>query len=85
MASYFSQIRKAMAEGHLPGDRILIIAAKRENTKPTETARETLSADDILREVLSELNTNISKLSSVLDGSAMRSGRATLEHHLQPG
>nr|WMB96346.1 putative RNA-dependent RNA polymerase [Leptomonas pyrrhocoris qin-like virus] len=73
------EVRSSWREGRAPGDRVLYGAAKSENTKFGEKVRETMSADDVLRAILSEVDENMSKIAKVADGVAMRSGRPGLE------
>lgn len=76
-------VRQAMRDGHLPGDRILYLAAKRENTKYGEKVRETASGDDVLREALSELDMNAQHIATSMHGVAMRMGRAGFEKRME--
>nr|UUG74201.1 MAG: RNA-dependent RNA polymerase [XiangYun qin-like virus] len=78
-----SEVRRGMRSGNLPGDRVLLLAAKRENTKYGEKVRETASGDDVLREALSELDYNAQSVARVLHGVAMRMGRVGFEKRMQ--
>ena len=80
LLNFGAQVKPLDAKPPIPNPKPS--TAKRENTKPASSARETLSADDILREVLSELNTSEHqhlKNVCLLDGAAIRAGRAKLE------
>jgi hypothetical protein len=72
-------IRKGLSEGKVPGDRISYIAGKMENTKYPGNQRETHSADDISREIYTEFDINISRISSIVMGVAMRASKTQLE------
>nr|ASA47455.1 RdRp [Wilkie qin-like virus] len=74
-----SKVREAMNTGNLVGDRVLVLSAKRENTKVGEKVRETASGDDILREALSELDMNLQQIGQTLHGVAMKMGRVGFE------
>jgi hypothetical protein len=74
-----SHVRDSWAKGKPAGDRVYVVAAKRENTKGTDSVRDTESADDISRELISEGEANLRRLSGVLDGVTMGMGRGQLE------
>lgn len=74
-----TDIRSRWEKGSIPGDRVLYCAGKSENTKYGAKVRETISADDVLRECLSEIDANMATLSSYVGGVAMRAGRAGTE------
>nr|QGA70917.1 RNA-dependent RNA polymerase [Gran virus] len=67
-----ARVREAWRAGHIPGDRVLYTAAKSENTKYGAKIRETMSGDDVMRAVLSEIDENMSHLATYVDGVAMR-------------
>ena len=63
MGNILLGIQKGLMEGKLPGDRIILLASKRENTKvgvPLEGGltgtRETGSGDDVMRESFTEFD-----------------------------
>lgn len=75
-----SEIRAAWSSGSLPGSRNLYMAGKSENTKFDEKVRETMSADDVMRECLSEIDRNMTTIGHVVHGVTMRRGRSSVEH-----
>nr|UYE93927.1 MAG: putative RNA-dependent RNA polymerase [Ilomantsi qinvirus] len=77
------QVRIGMENGRLPGQRVLVLAAKRENTKFGEKVRETASGDDILREALSELDYNAQQIARSVHGVALRMGRMGFEKRME--
>nr|QGA70919.1 RNA-dependent RNA polymerase [Nackenback virus] len=78
-----SDVREGMEKGKLPGDRVLVLAAKRENTKFGEKVRETASGDDVLREALSELDYNAQQVAASVHGVALRMGRMGFEKRME--
>jgi hypothetical protein len=75
-----AEVRESWERGKLVGDRIAHVAGKRENTKGYDGTRETESADDIMRETLSEGESNIRRLASILDGATCGMSRSQLEY-----
>jgi len=73
------EVRSSWEKGAPVGDRMGYVAAKSENTKPAGQQRETLSADDVLRECLTELDINVSKLSKFVNGVVVRAGKVQTE------
>lgn len=57
------------------------VAGKSENTKKGPGVRETLSADDVHRVLLSEFD-NISSIGSSVEGVSARMGRTRLEKQM---
>ena len=61
------EVRAGLMKGELPGDRIILLASKRENTKvgvplakgKLTGTRETASGDDVMRESLAEFDRNL--------------------------
>jgi len=76
-------IRECWKKGYIPGDRVLYEAVKSENTKVPGKQRETMSADDILRECLTEVDINLSKIGNFAHGVAMRAGRRGTEQGIK--
>jgi len=61
---------------------LVVLAAKRENTKLGEKVRGTGSASDWARELLSEIDLNLGVIGGIVEGVAMRLGRAKYEKTL---
>nr|UNI73971.1 MAG: RNA-dependent RNA polymerase [brine shrimp qin-like virus 4] len=65
------------SDSHI-GDNVAVIAGKAENTKPGGVSdhpfktRETLSADDCTREILSEMDANLKPISKYVPGCSQR-------------
>lgn len=74
-----ADVRIAWSHGSIPGSRVLYCSGKSENTKFGAKVRETMSADDILRECLTEIDINMATISKYAGGVAMRAGRAGTE------
>lgn len=74
-----SEIREMMASNVIAGDRVGAVAVKAENCKYPGKQRETVSGDDIMRELLSELDINIANILHATSGVAMRTGRNRIE------
>jgi len=71
---------KALAKaGIILGKRICNVSAKGENTKIPKKVRETESADDIMRELLSEIETNFRRLAKNILGATSGMSKADLE------
>ena len=74
-------------KGTLPGDRIILLASKRENTKVGVSldkgkltgTRETASGDDVMRECLTEYDRNLETLAGVVHRVACRADNHTIE------
>ncbi|APG78077.1 RNA-dependent RNA polymerase [Wenzhou qinvirus-like virus 2] len=76
-------VRMAAASGTLPGDRVLYVAAKSENTKFGDKVRDTHSADDITRELLSEVDYNIARIADLVPGTVSRASPAKVERNME--
>jgi hypothetical protein len=76
------EVRKGMDSGACVGDRVHLLAGKAENAKYPGTQRDTHSADDVSREIYSEFDRNISSLSAMVSGVAMRAGRQEIEYKM---
>lgn len=74
-----TEVRDSFYEGNLVGERVLYMAGKSENTKFGAKVRETMSGDDVLREVLSEVDANLTSIGMCVEGVSMRTGRAGVE------
>lgn len=74
-----ARVREHWEAGSIPGDRVLYGAAKSENTKYGEKTRETMSADDITRACLSEIDENMAVIGSFVHGVTSRAGRPSIE------
>ena len=81
------EVRAGLLRGELPGDRIILLASKRGNTKVgvplkkvelTDT-RETASGDDVMRECLTEYDRNLGTLAGLVHGVACRADNHTIE------
>jgi hypothetical protein len=66
------EIMDALDKGHDTWDRMAVMAAKSENTKPKEKVRETWSADDITRELTTMYDRQGIPLSSYYKGVTAR-------------
>lgn len=73
---------QAMA-GNPPGDRVNVVAGKMENTKYPGKQRDTHSADDVTREILSEFDINFSTIAKNIKGVAMRMAPSVLTKKLE--
>jgi hypothetical protein len=74
-----AQVSKAWRSGEMPGEALLLVAAKNENTKAPGKHRGTFSADDQTRECISELEVNFPKLAQIIEGVTSGGGRAFVE------
>lgn len=77
-----NQVRRNWAAGRATGDAVSVMAGKSENTKFGRDVRDTHSGCDTLREPLTEIDRNLSRLARVVPGCCMRLGRAGLERAL---
>lgn len=74
-----AEVREAAERGEILGDPVIAIAGKGENTKVGAKARETGSADDVRRELISEGEVNVRRLARLLDGATCGMSRQQLE------
>uniref|UniRef100_A0AAT9JND3 RNA-dependent RNA polymerase n=1 Tax=Zootermopsis nevadensis qinvirus 1 TaxID=3133546 RepID=A0AAT9JND3_9VIRU len=76
------EVRNEWTNHSLDFDRVLYVAVKRENTKYGPKVRDTHSACDVLREILSEVDHNFTTLAHTIDGCATGKSRVSIERRL---
>jgi hypothetical protein len=76
-------VRESWDNGHLVGDLFTLVAGKGETTKFGKKTRDTHSAVDTLRAVLSMFDRNCAHIASVFPGPIVRLGRRDLEKSIK--